>query len=67
MDDGNTKAVDLGAMTFFFGSIAMSAFAALWFLYHWLVRNDLHRFKEEIRFGAFVLGIWALVWWFLYH
>ncbi len=54
-------------MTFFVGSIAMTVFAVAWFLYHWLVKNDLDRFKEEIRFGAFVLGIWALVWWFLFR
>jgi hypothetical protein len=54
-------------MTFFFGSIAMSAFAVLWFFYHWLVKNDLHEHKEEIRVGAFVLAVWAAVWWFLFR
>ena len=54
-------------MTFILGSIAMSAFAVLWFCYHWLVKNDLHRHKEEIRVGVFVLAVWALVWWLLFR
>ena len=52
-------------MTFFFGSIAMSAFALGWFLYHWLIKEDLREHMDELRTGAFVLGVWALVWWLL--
>ena len=54
-------------MAFFFGSVAMATFAILWFLYHWLIRNDLAKHKEEVRFGAFVLGVWTATWWFLFR
>jgi hypothetical protein len=43
----------------------MAAFAVLWFLYHWLVKEDLYRFKDEIRTGGFVLAVWGGVWWLL--
>ncbi len=53
-------------MTFLLGSIAMTGFAVLWTLYHLLVKRDLHEHKDEIRIGAFFLGVWALVWWMLF-
>ena len=54
-------------MTFFFGSLAMAAFAVCWALYHLLIKHDLHKFKDEIRIGAFFIGVWAIVWWALFR
>lgn len=52
-------------MTFIIGSIAMTAFALVWALYHGLVKQDLHEHMEAVRIGAFFLGVWGLVWWWL--
>ena len=52
-------------MTFVIGSICMAIFSAGWFLYRLVVKRDLRQHLDEIRTGAFVLGIWALVWYWL--
>lgn len=54
-------------MTFFLGSIGMTVFAIGWALYRLLVKRDLHTFKDEIRIGAFFIGVWAIVWWALFR
>lgn len=52
-------------MSFFFGSIGMAAFCVGWLFYRGVIKKDLHQHGEEVRVGAFFLGIWALVWWLL--
>lgn len=54
-------------MTFFFGSIGMTLFAIGWAAYHGIVKRDLHEHQDELRTGAFVLAVWAIVWWLLFR
>jgi hypothetical protein len=54
-------------MTFFYGSIAMAIFCLGWLGYRVLVKNDIAEHMEELRVGAFVLGVWAIVWWLLFR
>lgn len=52
-------------MTFTLGSVLLSLFGVGWFFYRLLIKRDLSKHLEELRFGVFVLVVWGLVWWFL--
>lgn len=54
-------------MTFLIGSIGMTAFAVCWTLYRLVIKRDLLAHKEEIRIGAFFIGVWAIVWCVLFR
>ena len=54
-------------MTFFVGSIAMTIFCLGWLGYRVFVKNDLAEHMEELRVGAFFIGVWVLLWLLLFR
>lgn len=46
--------------------LGLAALFIGWLLYHWLVKRDLKEHQGTLLLGTFFMGIWGLLYWWLW-
>ena len=48
-----------------YGGILMAIGFVGWVLYRWIIKKDLHQYREETQLWLFFLAAWAAIYWFI--